>query len=1213
MRQFTQEGMFNELSKVTRAINKKKYEKMDLPKFANGGPDEPSTTPVDKDKDYYTRMANSPLFLERYARMVGKPLEEVKDEAEAYRQQILNNIETVKINDVGVFPKGVRRSDMEFIDGVYYAPLKKEDIDRAYQHANDLPRLFRKGFLRRINKEIQNYPDHQLFLYQDDPWVKTHELSHGSVKGQMENMNVNEYNFKDMSDDLPRTRRYYEGREEYLTDPNEQKARVDVARKYLESKGLYDPVNEPFTEKHYKLLQDEIIKKVMKIGENQGFKTGYDPNLPNDIEEIVNPYEEKTVIDMFNNFVSNDKKQDLQQGRLGGLAKFIDGGEPEYTFDGRPDSRYKKVNGQWHIKNSSTNNAFVPINDPTGKRTNILNTQAKLVVNDRPQLAPFNNALLTSGKTPQQFYIEQNQNSPELAKQSLVNKYKAEEAARLAELKRKQEEERYLASIPKGPVSDNTRTVIPDIAVQAINNKPAVDAAIENQKKEQAKFESESWEDYEKRSLGEKALDRTKAFMVDPFGMTSRFLMGEQAYFPGMGEGLLNHDSEYYDNYLKALGYTPGEFEAYDISTMINPMHWGASAGNQLRKGNYGQGALETALAIAPFLPKGMTNASNIKYGTKLLGNDFRTIGNRFKGLLPEEKLLTSEENLIDNLGNLSEAASANYKPYQGFIDYENINGLDELRKSLHGTGYTVKPTWGYYTPEELAARDFNHTFSIKQDSWPIETPKNLQSRDVQKEFFDQGDEFASKWYKKNPEAYDDAVQRLSNEHKKNLNHILSRDEMQVWNEVETMKQRLRDDFFAKNNVSSNDYWTAKLNGGDLANFVDDQINGRYYELIKNNKSDIARNAEYEKVFTKLNEHELAKDKLRQEIVDNLDPDFKRKVEGLYELSGKPHPSLDEWTKSIVPTKKHLLHYGDESNVNALSLEAKNYLKDNVNNIGGVRLGTGETLTVGSKPSVTENPTFFIEPDRGGPIFTGNKKVRKYPVKLSDPSTWGNIFEKKVLVPQYKTPRIYDSERLLVEIENQMMNDPQYISEVAAHEEGHTQQQIAKWASLMQDYDSNFKYYTNHERNELAKAYKDAMVEPKLPGTSSYQVGDYDYETWKSGVGELHSELNKSRLNAAQDYMKQGYTMDEAIQILKNLEAEGNDELYEYYIKASGDLDKHFKPGVDFKTKKTLLQILPMVGATVLTGKALFNNEASPLPKQQRFGGNISNLQKFLR
>ena len=483
----------------------------------------------------------------------------------------------------------------------------------------------------------------------------------------------------------------------------------------------------------------------------------------------------------------------------------------------------------------------------------------------------------------------------------------------------------------------------------------------------------------------------------------------------------------------------------------------------------------------------------------------------------------------------------------------------------------------------------------------------------MQKEFFDQGDEFASKWYKKNPEAYDDAVQRLSNENKKSLNDILNQDEMQVFTEVESMKQRIREDFFAKSNVNSSDYWTAKLNNDDLAKFVDDQVNGRYYELIKNSKSCIARDAEYEKLYAKFGTHELKKDKIRKEIVDNLDPDFKRKIEGLYELSEKPHPSLDRWTASIVPSKKHLVHYGDESSMKELSLEAKDYLNENVNNIGGVRFDSGETLTLGSTPLSGPPPTFFIEPDRGAPVFMGNKKVRRNPVKLSDPKTWGNIFEKKVLKPQYKTPRIEDHERILIELENQSMTDHQHISEVAAHEEGHTQQRVANWRDLIQEHNPNFKYYTNHEQNELAKAFKEAMVEPQLPGTTGRDVTHYDYETWKSGVGELHSELNKSRLNAAQDYMKQGYTMDQAIQILKTLEAEGNDELYEYYIKASGDLDKHFKPDVDFKTKKTLLQILPMAGATVLTGKAMMQEEKSPLPNKQKFGGNISNLQKFLR
>ena len=376
MKEFTQDGMFNELSKVTRALNKSKYEKMDLPQYGKGGEDPVTNSQVDTDKDYYIRMANSPLFVERYARMVGKPVDQVGEEAEAYRQQILNNIETVKINDVGVLPKGVRRRDIWDKEGVYYSPLKKEDIDKAYEFANDLPKLFRKGFLRRINKEIQNYPDHQLFLYENNPWVRTHELSHGSVKGEIDKKNVNEYNFKDMSSEPTRIQNYYEGREEYLTGPDEQKARIDVARKYLENKGLYDPVNEPFTEKHYKHLNNELIKNFFKVGKNQGFESDADPNLPLDIEEIMNPYDEKTVIDMFNNFVSNDSKQDLQQGRLGGLTKFIDGGGAIYTYSGRPDSIYKTVNGQWHIKNDSTNGQFIPINDPTGGRTNVLNQHA---------------------------------------------------------------------------------------------------------------------------------------------------------------------------------------------------------------------------------------------------------------------------------------------------------------------------------------------------------------------------------------------------------------------------------------------------------------------------------------------------------------------------------------------------------------------------------------------------------------------------------------------------------------------------------------------------------------------------------------------------------------------------------------------------------------------------------------------------------------------
>ena len=54
--------------------------------------------------------------------------------------------------------------------------------------------------------------------------------------------------------------------------------------------------------------------------------------------------------------------------------KFPDGGE--FTYKGRPDSLYKKEGDVWLIKNADTNGKYVPIKDPTGKRTEVLNKQA---------------------------------------------------------------------------------------------------------------------------------------------------------------------------------------------------------------------------------------------------------------------------------------------------------------------------------------------------------------------------------------------------------------------------------------------------------------------------------------------------------------------------------------------------------------------------------------------------------------------------------------------------------------------------------------------------------------------------------------------------------------------------------------------------------------------------------------------------------------------
>lgn len=154
-------------------------------------------------------------------------------------------------------------------------------------------------------------------------------------------------------------------------------------------------------------------------------------------------------------------------------------------------------------------------------------------------------------------------------------------------------------------------------AISSETGKTVNEYAKKEAKDPQKKFEQEAWNDYDKLSTSEKVLDRVKAAMVDPIGMTSRFITGDQAYIPGMGNGLLNTESENYDKYLKSVGYTQGKFEASDLQNILNPMYWGASAGNQLDKGNTAQGVLEAGLAFA-----GAGQGKNMLQGVKYLADD---------------------------------------------------------------------------------------------------------------------------------------------------------------------------------------------------------------------------------------------------------------------------------------------------------------------------------------------------------------------------------------------------------------------------------------------------------------------------------------------------------------------------------------------------------------------------------------------------------------
>jgi hypothetical protein len=1298
MKEFTQDGMFNELSKVTRALNKSKYEKMDLPRYGNGGEDPVTNSQVDSDKYYLMRMANSPLFVERYARMVGKPIDQVAEEAEAYRKEILNNIETVKVNDIGVLPKGVNRRDTWDMDAVYYEPLKKEDIEEVQKTINESPKYLRKSLEEQLNKEIANHPNHQLFLYGDDPWLKTHELSHASVKGNINSKNVNTYSFGDVFD-TPRLRRYYKNREEYLTSPDEQKARVDVARKYLESKGLYDPVNEPFTEKHYDMLKKELNEKALDP----------DKKMPDDIEEISLPYDKETTIKMFNDFVFNDQKKDITQARLGGLTKFVDGGPNNslYTFEGRPDSVYKKgANGQWQIKNTSTNGEFITINDPTGSRAKILNAKAIPVPRTQNTIPDFNNALLTRGMSPQEYYVQQNQFSPEIAKSQQAAVYKSQiEQEKLRQQKEK-EKQNYLASIPKGPVSDNTRTVIPDIAVQAMINKPGADAAKEKQKE----FEKELWKNYEKLSTTDKALDRTKAFMVDPFGMTARFLTGDQAYYPGMGEGLLNHDSENYGKYLRAAGYTPGTFEAFDVGNMINPMYWGASIGNNMNKGNYGTAGLEAGLTLLPFMPK--NTGSLVKDGGKMLVDDFVRIGeavknntwkinpNAYQYNIPENVMFRGigEEGMIDAI------ESGVFRPRQPQKTDDVFSIAKDFDKAYYspdfsvanryGNGYIAEvpstaatfrnrypgKTWSQHTVDQIPVDqgkilkkhwwdgykpvEYNPmsneaplasaiddtkkvidnndgielfqrnpdkaytrpAYSEEVEKFKLENPDKVKSvihenwnnnadvifnRDAQKEAFDKATEFSNKWLFTDSKAYDDITNAIKELRENKRTFKPTPDEQVVIDKILTTKNDIRkrvfDDFGLDNNTYFSKIGSGNTDDIEFIKKVDEEIANYENHVFGSTPNYRKLKQDYDAVISRKDSIDQNIMDLEKETDNLIDPEFKRKVDDLHAMSKLENlknydKNYFKWYEKRDPVLVHM-NEGDQSFKNLPDYD-KEYLRENFNNVGGVRT-RNNTITLASRP---DEKMFLFEQARPD-IVEKTITLPKKEAKLTKPSTWKNIFDKDKTITQYEYSYPDSEDRILYEIDKQNMVNPQTVGEINAHEIGHDMQNVNNWANLIQHWDPAYGYSTNHGKTVLSRRYKDAMVEPI---TIAENNGIKSYETWKSGIGELHSELMSARFKAVNHYMDEGYSMDEAIKLLKTYEKEGNEELFDYYL-GVGDLNKHFKPQTTVAEKRELLKYLPAVVGTAGAVKAASDSGISPLPQQQRFGGNISNLQKFIR
>jgi hypothetical protein len=240
-------------------------------------------------------------------------------------------------------------------------------------------------------------------------------------------------------------------------------------------------------------------------------------------------------------------------------GNLYDEGGPVYTYAGRPNARYRKEGNSWAISVDG-GNSFTAIKDPTGKRTTLLNKQAKPIITTNYDPLAFNQ------------------------------------------------------------ISDNTRTVIPNQAVSAMNThvymeSPEYKARQKAEKEAQIKFEQEQWNKYKNASTLEKVGDRVSAFAADPLGMTARVITGEQAYFPGMGTGLVDNNNPDRERYLKAVGYTPGAFEVSDLQNMVNPGYWANSIGTKFATGHPIEGAAEIGLMSLGLEMPGTQTAKKIASG----------------------------------------------------------------------------------------------------------------------------------------------------------------------------------------------------------------------------------------------------------------------------------------------------------------------------------------------------------------------------------------------------------------------------------------------------------------------------------------------------------------------------------------------------------------------------------------------------------------------
>jgi hypothetical protein len=463
----------------------------------------------------------------------------------------------------------------------------------------------------------------------------------------------------------------------------------------------------------------------------------------------------------------------------------------------------------------------------------------------------------------------------------------------------------------------------------------------------------------------------------------------------------------------------------------------------------------------------------------------------------------------------------------------------------------------------------------------------------AQLENFDFGSDFAKNWALKDPEGFQNFAAADKAAWSKQRDAITKSSNKLV--EADRITNQIQHEFYAKNNTSKDEINNI-LWGNSNTNSPEYQWARQMQEGADNY---IANHPDLEKIKTLNQEYNTeiraiddaakrlqetrANSEFGKDFEKALDPEFLKKIGKIYDQTTGGTFDPSKWRSGLIDVSEKLnsskLVYADKlsESYQSLSASAKEYLLENIDSIGGVRL-SDETITLGSK------------------VYTEQIK------KLTSEEGIDEFV------------RVFD----------EYLKDPDAIGGTAVHESGHILQDIYRWADLLKKYDPAYAYNINKDTNPLAQAFKAAMVEPTLapkkinPATGvideGSEVGNYTSETWKSVVTELHSEMMKARMQKARILMQEdpSLTIKGVIAKIKKLEAKGDKDLFNFYLN-EGNLNKHFKSTTPTKIKTKLLKVLPVGIGVAMVGSAMNANAGTEEQTIEGFKKGGSTGKKYSR